>query len=65
MVIMKLEFSDEVEELFEEISPYIVGYGKLADEALDDIKEKLKRYKELLAEYACYWLKYLYRSLGS
>lgn len=35
---MKLEFSDEVEELFEEISPYIVGYGKLADEAPDDIK---------------------------
>lgn len=51
---MKLEFSDEVEELFEEISPYIVEYGKLADEAPDDIKEKLKRYKELLAEYACY-----------
>lgn len=51
---MKLEFSDEVKELFEEISPYIVGNGKLADEAPDDIKEKLKRYKELLAEYACY-----------
>ena len=39
-VILKLEISDEVEELFEEISPYIVGYGKLADEAPDDIKEK-------------------------
>ena len=39
---MKLEFSDEVEKLYEEISPYIVGCGKLADNAPDDIKEKLK-----------------------
>lgn len=54
IVIMKFEFSDEVEKLYEEISPYIVGCGKLADNAPDDIKEKLKRYKELLAEYACY-----------
>lgn len=37
---MKLEFSDEVEKLYEEISPYIVGCGKLADNAPDDIKEK-------------------------
>lgn len=55
LIIMKLEFSDEVEKLYEEISPYIVGCGKLADNAPDDIKEKLKKYKELLAEYACYW----------
>lgn len=54
IVIMKFEFSDEVEKLYEEISPYIVGCGKLADNAPDDIKEKLKRYKELLADYACY-----------
>ena len=55
LIIMKLEFSDEVEKLYEDISPYIVGCGKLSDNAPDDIKEKLKRYKELLAEYACYW----------
>ncbi len=54
LIIMKLEFSDEVEKLYEEISPYIVGCGKLADNVPDDIKEKLKKYKELLAEYACY-----------
>lgn len=54
LIIMKFEFSDEVEKLYEEIFPYIVGCGKLADNAPDDIKEKLKRYKELLAEYACY-----------
>ena len=51
---VKFEFSDEVEKLYEDISPYIVGCGKLSDNAPDDIKEKLKRYKELLAEYACY-----------
>lgn len=61
LLIMKFEFSDEVEKLYEEISPYIVGCGKLADNAPDDIKEKLKRYKELLAEYACYWFRYLIR----
>lgn len=54
LIIMKFEFSDEVEKLYEEISPYVVGCGKLADNSPDDIKEKLKRYKELLAEYACY-----------
>lgn len=54
LLIMKFEFSDEVKKLYEEISPYIVGCAKLPDNAPDDIKEKLKRYKELLAEYACY-----------
>ena len=53
IVIMKFEFSDEVEKLYEEITPYIVGVGKLADNAPDDIKEKLKRYKKLFTDYAC------------
>ena len=43
---MKLEFSDEVEKLFEEISPYVVGCGKLSDDAPADIKDKMQRYKE-------------------
>ena len=51
---MKLEFSDEVEKLFEEISPYVVGCGKLSDDAPADIKHKMQRYKELIADAACY-----------
>ena len=54
MTSVKLEFSDEVEKLFEEISPYVVGCGKLSDDAPADIKDKMQRYKELIADAACY-----------